>query len=201
MQLVVQSAGVAHGLAVVVAPPQRRRRRTAVGARDAAPAISILLRKKERGCRLDTAPANFRLRVRPRLGGPALASACLLPFSVAHSLSERRGLGPVNRAPSTFVESRRSVAAPGPGRAACDRRPLTWVIFFWLDLMGGLLTPLMRLYRPQALHRWCPVPSRRHNGVTLAAQFTHSFMSMFIMASARARKRQIKLVDSSPGSR
>ena len=32
VQLVVEAAGVADGLAVVVAPPQRRRRRPAVGA-------------------------------------------------------------------------------------------------------------------------------------------------------------------------
>lgn len=43
VQFVVEAAGVADRLSVVVAPPQRRRRRTAVGARDAASAISILL--------------------------------------------------------------------------------------------------------------------------------------------------------------
>lgn len=58
---------------------------------------------------------------------------------------------------------------------------ITCVIFFWVDRIGGLLTPLIRLYSPQALHKWWPVPSRLHNGVTLAAQFTHSLMSIFIM--------------------
>ena len=38
MQLVVESARVAHGLSVVVAPPERRHGRLAVGTRRARPA-------------------------------------------------------------------------------------------------------------------------------------------------------------------
>ena len=42
MELEVESAGVADGLALVVPPPQRRRRRAAVGALQASPSISTL---------------------------------------------------------------------------------------------------------------------------------------------------------------
>ena len=42
MELEVESAGVADGLALVVPPPQRRRRRAAVGALQASATISTL---------------------------------------------------------------------------------------------------------------------------------------------------------------
>ena len=42
MELEVESAGVADGLALVVPPPQRRRRRAAVGALQAGATISTL---------------------------------------------------------------------------------------------------------------------------------------------------------------
>lgn len=51
MQLVVQSAGVADGLPVLVPSPQRRRRRFAVGAAGARPprrALQALKREEER---------------------------------------------------------------------------------------------------------------------------------------------------------
>lgn len=42
VQLIVQSAGVANGLAVLVAPPEGRRGRLAVGAAGACPARGAL---------------------------------------------------------------------------------------------------------------------------------------------------------------
>lgn len=47
VQLVVQTAGVAHSLAVCVAPPQRRHRRVAVSARHAWPLRAHLLAHME----------------------------------------------------------------------------------------------------------------------------------------------------------
>lgn len=105
MQLVVESARVADGLAVVVAPPQSRVRGAAVGARHADASVAV------------------------------------------------SGLHNKHNSLSTYIDRYNRRSYNSAYKNGLDRLTKACCGFAFCPLSGGLLTPLMRVYNPHALHR------------------------------------------------